>query len=119
MSTDPPEVSTGELKLRTYTRDDATVVECTGKLIAEHSNSLKSHVQSIIPHAKRIILDLNAVTRMDSAGLGAVVGLYASARKAKCDFLLINYSKPVRDLLGLTNLLSVFEACAQTGTRFP
>lgn len=119
MSPDPPEVAATGLRLYTYSRDDATIIQCAGRLTAEHSDALKTHVKSVIPHTKRIILDLNEVTRMDSAGLGAVVGLYTSARKGKCDFLLINYNKSIKDLLGLTNLLSVFEACAQTGARFP
>ena len=119
MSPDPPEVAATGLKLQTYTRDDATFIQCAGRLTAENSETLKNHVKSVIPHAKRIVLDLNDVTRMDSAGLGAVVGAYTSARKGKCDFLLINYNKSIKDLLGLTNLLSVFEACARTNTRFP
>jgi anti-sigma B factor antagonist len=119
MSSDPPEVANTGWRLYSYTQDDATVIQCTGRLTTEHTEALKTHVKSLIPHAKRIILDLNEVTRMDSAGIGAIVGLYTSAKKAKCDFLLINYNKSVKDLLGITNLLSVFEACAQTGTRFP
>jgi len=118
MSPDSPEPAKADWTLHTYTHDDATIIQCVGKLTAENSESLKAHVRSFIPQAKRIILDLNQVTRMDSSGLGTVVGLYTSARKARCEFLLINYSKPVRDLLGLTNLLAVFEACAQPGTRF-
>ncbi len=119
MSADSPEAVTPAWKLSTHTQGDATVVQCAGRLTAEHTEALKSHVKSLIPQAKRIVLDLKDVTRMDSSGLGAVVGLYTSARKAKCDFLLINYNKSVKDLLGITNLLSVFEACAQTGVRFP
>ena len=119
MSSDPSPAEVIGLKLHTYTQGDATIIQCSGKLTAEHSAALKSEVKSLIPHAKHIVLDLQEVTRMDSSGLGAVVGLYTSARKAKCEFLLVNYSKPVKDLLGLTNLLSVFESLAQTGTRFP
>jgi len=119
MEGDPPEAVSPAWKLNTYRQGDATVIQCAGRLTAEHSEALKTHVKSLIPQAKRIVLDLKDVTRMDSSGLGAVVGIYTSARKAKCDFLLINYNKSVKDLLGITNLLAVFEACAQTGVRFP
>lgn len=119
MPLNSPEAATTGLKMQTYTQDDATVVQCTGRLTAEHSASLKEHVKSLIPQSKQVVVDLKEVTRMDSAGLGAVVGLYVAARKAKCNFLLINYNKSIRDLLGITNLLSVFEACAQTGARIP
>jgi hypothetical protein len=32
---------------------------------------------------------------------------------------LINYNNSIKDLLGLTNLLSTFEACARNGIRLP
>ena len=118
MSPDPPEAATTRLRLQTHHRSDATIIQCAGNLTLEHAEALKSLVKTVIPHSKRIVLDLKEVNRMDSAGLGAVVGLYISARKARCDFLLINYNNSIRDLLGITHLLSVFETCAQTGMRF-
>ncbi len=119
MSSEPSAAAAPALKLHTYLWQDALVVQCTGRLIAEHADALKSQIRGLIPASKRIILDLQEVTRMDSAGLGALVSLYISARKANCQFMLANYNKSVRDLLGLTNLLSVFEACGQSAARIP
>jgi anti-sigma B factor antagonist len=45
---------------------------------------------------------------MDSMGLGTVVRLYVSAKSAGCDLKLINLGKRVRQLLSVTNLMSVF-----------
>ncbi len=118
MSPDPPKAATTGLRLETHHRDDATVIQCAGSLTLEHAPALKSLGKTLIPQSRQIVVDLKEVTRMDSAGLGAVVGLYVSARKAKCDFLLINYNNSIRDLLGITHLLSVFETCAQSGMRF-
>jgi anti-anti-sigma factor len=101
-------------------RSDAggiVVMECSGNLIAETAPQLKEMVKSLIPHEKRITLDLTGLTRMDSSGLGALVGLYVSARRAKCELKLANLSRPVRELLGLTNLLSVFEDVGKLGAR--
>lgn len=119
MSPDPQEAATKGLRLQTHHQGDDTVIQCSGRLTIEHAAALKSHGKSVIPQSKRVVLDLKEVTRMDSAGLGAIVGLYVSAKKAKCNFLLINYNNSIRDLLGITQLLSVFEACAQSGMRFP
>ncbi|MGH9709099.1 MAG: STAS domain-containing protein, partial [Candidatus Acidiferrales bacterium] len=98
------------MKLYTSNLEDELTVRCVGRLTVEQAGILKEHVKSMIPQKKRIILDLNEITQMDSSGLGTLVSLYVSAKKGSCDLLLINYSKPVKDLLGLTNLLSVFEA---------
>lgn len=116
---EPAAVGANVLELHTYVWEDAQVVKCLGRLTAEHSSELKRHVQSVLPGAIRVILDLSGVTRMDSSGLGAIVALYVSARKSNCLLEVVNYNKSIRDLLGLTNLLSVFEQCAQSGTRLP
>jgi anti-sigma B factor antagonist len=112
-------IAATELRLQTLKRDDATVVQCTGRLTSEHAAALKTYVKDAMPHASRIVLDLAGVTKMDSVGLGAVVGLYVSARKAKCELMMVNYNKSIKELLGITNLLSIFEDCAKTGIRIP
>ncbi len=56
---------------------------------------------------------------MDSSGLGAIIGVYVTAKKSDCELRLINLSQKIRELLGMTNLLSVFESCGQYGTRMP
>jgi anti-anti-sigma factor len=119
MTPDSAAAAASALKLHTYSWEGAQVVQCSGRLTAEHTDALKAHVRSLIPTAKGIILDLKEVARMDSAGLGALVGLYISAKKANCEFLLANYNQSIKDLLGLTNLLSIFESCAQSGMRIP
>lgn len=107
------------LNLRNYTLDGATVVVCAGRLTLEHSERLKAYVRDLMPNAKGVILDMKDVSRMDSAGLGALVALYISAKKSHCDFLLANYNQSIKDLLGLTNLLTMFESAARTGMRIP
>ncbi|HKV79527.1 MAG TPA: STAS domain-containing protein [Candidatus Sulfotelmatobacter sp.] len=119
MSADLADSKKTTLKLSTSARDGEVIVQCTGRLTVEHTEILKSHVKSLIPDNKRIILDLNEITQMDSSGLGTLVSLFVSARKQNCDLLLVNYSKPVKDLLRLTNLLSVFEACGRHGAKLP
>ena len=119
MSPDAPHVSTLQLTLRTHKQQDVLTLHCSGALIAESAPLLKSHVKELLPREKRVVLDLADLTRMDSAGLGVLVGLYISARKANCEFQLINMSTPIRDLLGVTHLLSVFESCARYNTRVP
>jgi anti-anti-sigma factor len=112
-------VPSSGLELHTSAWEDALVVKCSGRLTSEYSAALKNHVQTLLPGAKRIILDLKEVTRMDSSGLGAVIAVYVSAKKHKCTLMLVNYNKSIRDLLGLANLLSIFEQCAEVDMRLP
>lgn len=98
------------------TGDDA-VVRCSGRLVAGTNDSLYIEVKRLIPDAKRIVLDLTDLTHMDSMGLGTVVRLYVAAKSAGCDLKLINLGKRIRELLGMTNLLSVFEIIGENGSR--
>jgi anti-sigma B factor antagonist len=114
-----PDVPAPGLKLRTFVREDATIVQCSGRLTAEVSSLLKDEVKGLIPRAKIIVLDLTDLSYMDSSGLGTVVGLYVSAKKANSELRLINFNQRVRELLGITHLLSAFEACGKYLIKMP
>jgi anti-sigma B factor antagonist len=85
----------------------SAVVRCSGKLVAGVTNVLYSEVSKLIPENERIVLDLTDLTHMDSMGLGTVVRLYVSAKSAGCDLRLINLGKRIRQILGVTNLVTV------------
>jgi anti-anti-sigma factor len=117
MNTGPASLSS--LQVHPHRLEDATVLQCTGPLTFEQTDVLKAQVRNLIPTARRIIVDLKGVVRIDSAGLGTLVALYIAAKKGNCEFLLVNYNSSIRNLLGLSNLLSIFESCAQSGMRIP
>ena len=98
---------------------NAAVVRCHGKLVAGVNDVLYAQVSRLIPETKRIVLDLTDLTHMDSMGLGALVRLYVSAKSASCDIELINLGKRIRQLLGVTNLWSVFTIIGENHIRMP
>jgi anti-sigma B factor antagonist len=91
----------------------------SGKLVAGTTDVLYQEVRRLIPDSKKIVLDLSDLAYMDSMGLGTVIRLYVSAKSAGCDLQLINLSKRIRELLGVTNLLSVFTICGEHTIRMP
>jgi anti-anti-sigma factor len=109
--------STRGFRLHSYAREDATVMECHGKLTAENAPLLKREVREMIPNHRRIILDLKEVPLMDSSGLGTIVGLYVSARTRRCALELMNANQLIRELFGISNLLSLFEPAGRHGGR--
>ena len=104
-------------RVHSYFREDAAVMECHGKLTVENAPLLKNEVREMIPKHKRIILDLKEVPLMDSSGLGTVVGLYVSARTRRCAFELMNANQQIRELFGISNLLSLFEPAGRHGGK--
>jgi anti-sigma B factor antagonist len=93
------------------------VVRCNGRLVAGVNDILYAKVSQLIPETKRIVLDLTNLTRVDSMGLGTLVRLYVSCRSAGCSLELINLGQQVRQLLGTTNLLSVFAIIGEHGIK--
>ena len=59
--------------------------------------------------AKNILLNLNGVTYMDSAGIGELVACYKRSAEAGAKLKLLNPSGRVSDLLSLTKLQQVFD----------
>jgi anti-sigma B factor antagonist len=111
------EAAASHLTLDVDRTGNAAVVRCSGKLVAGVNDLLYHEVSQLIPSSKRIVLDLTDLTHMDSTGLGTVVRLYVSAKSAGCDLELINLGKRIRQLLGVTNLLSVFTIIGEHNIR--
>jgi anti-sigma B factor antagonist len=97
---------------------DCAVVRCHGRLVAGVDGMFYANVRRLVPETKKIVLDLSDLTRMDSMGLGALVRLYVSARAAGCALELIHLGPQIRQLLGLTHLLSTFEVIGERGIKF-
>jgi anti-sigma B factor antagonist len=87
---------------------DKAIVKCHGRLVAGATEELYQGVKDLLPRTKLVVVDLAELTYVDSSGLGTLVRLHASARKLGCEFKLLHLGKQLRNLLKLTNLLSVF-----------
>jgi anti-anti-sigma factor len=96
---------------------DLATVRCHGELVAGVTDLLYQEVRQLFPEYKRIILDLKDLTYIDSSGLGILVRLFVSAKSAKCDLKLANISARVRQILGITNLLSVLQVIGENNIR--
>lgn len=94
---------------------DVAVVKCHGRLVSGVGDILYSAVAKLTPECKRVVLDLSDLSHMDSMGLGTLVRLYVHANSAGCSLELVNLGKRIRELLGVTNLLSVFTIIGEHG----
>jgi anti-anti-sigma factor len=97
---------------------DVAVVHCHGRLVAGATDVLSHGVRELIPVSKRIVLDLTDLKHTDSMGIGTLVRLYVSAKGAGCSLELVNLSGQIRNLLGITNVLSLFTVIGENGVRF-
>jgi anti-sigma B factor antagonist len=113
----PDQAIASHLTLTMNRTGDEAVVCCSGRLVSGVNNRLYLEVSQLIPNCKRVVLDFTDLTHMDSTGLGTLVRLYVSAKSAGCALQLYNIGKPIRQLLGLTHLLSVLEVIGTNNIR--
>jgi len=90
---------------------DVMILDLKGKLtIGEGDELLKDKVYSLIQQGhKKLILNLEGVPYVDSAGLGEIVRTYTTVSKQGGNLKLLNLTKRIEDLLSITKLLTVFD----------
>jgi anti-sigma B factor antagonist len=55
---------------------------------------------------------------LDSMGLGTILRLYVSAKSSGCSLELANIGSRVRQILGITNLISVLTAIGENNIGY-
>jgi anti-sigma B factor antagonist len=102
MATNPVPVS--ELGLTAERTPTEIIVHCAGKITSNTIQSLKATVKPLFSESKSIVLDLTNVRYLDSSGLGAIVGLYVSAKTANSRLKLINLNQHLKELFSIARL---------------
>jgi len=81
-----------------------SIVRCTGEIRSDTAQLLKTTVKPLFSESKTVVLDLTNVSYMDSSGLGAIVGLFVSAKAANSQLKLINLNQRLKELFSITRL---------------
>jgi anti-anti-sigma factor len=91
--------------------NQVTTIKCHGELVSNTAGEIKEVVRPLILLGGRIIIDLGDVKHLDSAGLGALVGLKTSAiNQGLCTLELANVTPGVLELLRITHLTQMFSS---------
>jgi anti-sigma B factor antagonist len=93
------------------TVSDVTVLDLKGKMtLGEGDELLKDKINSLLANGKKkLVLNLEGVPYIDSAGLGEIVRTYTTVSRQGGSLKLLNLTKRIEDLLSITKLLTVFE----------
>ena len=91
--------------------DGVTILDLKGKMtLGEGDELLKDKINSLIQQdRKKLLLNLEGVPYIDSAGLGEIVRTYTTVSRQGGKLKLLNLTKRIQDLLAITKLLTVFE----------
>ena len=89
---------------------DVTIIRCGGRIIAGgETDSLRDHIRGLLLDHRNIILHLGEVVFVDSSGLGMLVRLLTTTRRAGGDLKLCHVPKDVLQVLKITNLTRLFD----------
>lgn len=83
-------------------------------LFGEESASVLILVKDLLNKSRQIVLDLGNVTHFDSGSVGTLVAVCASARKVGGEIKFANLGNHTKEVLQITNFLTVFEIFGRT-----
>jgi anti-sigma B factor antagonist len=89
---------------------DVSVVVLKGRIVlGEGSSALRERIKSLVDDGrKKIVLNMENVTYIDSAGLGTLVAAHISAKKQDAALHLSDLGNKFHEVLQITRLLTVF-----------
>lgn len=99
-----------KLTLDIHLADDVTVIHCHGRITYGHEATyLSGKISGVLGETRQVILDMEGVKMIDSAGLGELVLVLMWSQARDCSIKIACPGRYVRQLLQITNLSSVFE----------
>ena len=90
---------------------DVTILDVDGRIMLGEGDEVFREVVARLVEAGRIklILNLEGVPHVDSAGISEIVRTYVTTSKRGGQMKLLNVTRRVHELLAITRLLTVFE----------
>jgi anti-anti-sigma factor len=99
-----------EFSMRATSHPGTVILHCNGRLIyREEARALSRTVGRILPAARHMVINLEGVTAVDSAGLGELVMLHIWSQRSGYRLKFAGPTRELMDLFQLTNLTTVFD----------
>src|SRR5262245_9172003 len=104
------------MKISRQEQGSVTIIQPKGKItIGEGDILLRDEITKLLSEEKKkLVLDLGEVSYMDSAGVGELVSVYTSVKNRGGELKLASLTKKIKDLLAITQLLTIFDAFDST-----
>jgi len=99
------------LKMTTREVEGVTVVAMDGRIVlGEESNALREKVKSLVAEGKKkVVLNMDNITFIDSAGLGTLVAAHHSAKGQGSALKLCHLGTKFQEVLQITKLMTIFD----------
>jgi anti-anti-sigma factor len=94
------------------TRDGVIILKLGGRIVGIAGGELRQVVDEQLkdaPASPKFLFDFADVSRMDSSGLGTLIGLHVSVARRGGRIGVINVSNNINNLLVIGRLITIFE----------
>ncbi len=93
-------------------RDGVVILKLGGKIVGIAGGELRQVIEEQLADASespKFLFDFSDVSRMDSSGLGTLIGLHVSVARKGGRIGVINVSNSINNLLVIGRLITIFE----------
>jgi anti-anti-sigma factor len=99
-----------DLEINSRTIDHILILDCNGRMVSgEGLHSVKEAVKQLVSATNAVVVNLEAVSYIDSEGLSLLLGIHASVRNRGGKVRLAGANPVIKDLFQLAKLLDVIE----------
>lgn len=106
-------MAAGELQIRERAVGHVAVLDVSGRMVLSERASdalFRSTIADLLDAGRRhLVINLAQVSQVDTSGLTALVNAHLTAAKRGGALKLVNPTRRIRDLLGVTRLNTLFE----------
>lgn len=96
-----------ELKMRK--NKDVFIIDVSGEMDLYNSYKLKELVMKMMERQfKSVVINMEEVEYIDSSGIGALIHIYSTMKKASCQLYITNIHGSVKKVIELTKLMGYF-----------
>lgn len=96
-----------ELKMRK--NKDVFIIDVSGEMDLYNSYKLKELVMKMMERqVKSVVINMEAVDYIDLSGIGALIHIYSTMKKASCQLYMTNIHGSVKKVIELTKLMGYF-----------
>lgn len=100
------------MEVNIHTENEITVIEMAGDLNSDTANHAYNEIVNNLGTPQRVVLDMQRVPYMSSAGIRTLLLIYRSVKNSGGKIILTGLSEDLQDTLSLTGFLEFFDTQA-------
>ncbi len=99
------------MKITTQNQDGVAIIAIEGQIDSKTAPEAQEQLLPLVQTHQHIVMDLNRLTFMSSAGLRIMLLLYRQATDRSGKVAILGLSDPIKDTMQATGFLDFFPIC--------